>query len=69
MCKWYYQYLKGNPFGTGLGKEELLLRVAQRLSEQTSNLKALIEEISNIREVQDFFNIEPHFKGEKKFGS
>ena len=65
----YYQFFKGNHAGTGLGKDELLLRVAQRSAHRTSNPKALADAISNIRRVQDFVTREPHLEGEEVFGS
>ena len=45
----YYQFLKGDHAGTGPGKDELLLRVAQRSAQHTGNPKALADAISNIR--------------------
>ena len=65
----YYQYPKGNHAGTGPGKEELLLRVAQRSAEQTGNPRALTEAISSISGVEEFFNREPHLEDEEVFGS
>ena len=65
----YYQFLKGKNAGTGPGKEELLLRVAQRSTHCTGNPKVLADAISNIRGVQDFVTREPYLKGEEVFGS
>ena len=65
----YYQFLKGEHAGTGPGKEELLLRVAQRCTHRTGNPKVLADAISNIQGVQDFVTREPHLKGEEVFGS
>ena len=65
----YYQFLKGENAGTGPGKEELLLRVAQRSTHRTGNPKVLADAISNIRGVQDFVTREPHLEGEEVFGS
>ena len=65
----YYQFLKGDQAGTGPGKDELLLRVAQRSAHRTGNPKALADAISNIRGVQDFVTKEPHLEGEEVFGS
>ena len=65
----YYQFLKGDQAGTGPGKDELLLRVAQRSAHRTGNPKALADAISNIRGVQDFVTREPHLEGEEVFGS
>jgi hypothetical protein len=36
----YYQYLKGDRTGTGLGKEELQLRVAQRTAKRLGTPKS-----------------------------
>ena len=65
----YYQFLKGENAGTGPGKDELLLRVAQRSTHRTSNPKVLADVILNIRGVQDFVTREPHLEGEEVFGS
>ena len=65
----YYQFLKGHHAGSGSGKEELLLRVAQRAAHRTGNPRVLAEAISNIRGVQDFVSREPHLEGERVFGS
>ena len=65
----YYQFLKGENAGTGPGKEELLLRVAQRSTHRTGNPKVLADAISNIWGVQDFVTREPHLEGEEVFGS
>ena len=65
----YYQFLKGDQAGMGPGKDELLLRVAQRSAHHIGNLKALADAISNIRGVQDFVTREPHLEGEEVFGS
>ena len=37
----YYQYLNGERGGTSLGKEELLLQVAQRTTVRSGNPRAL----------------------------
>ena len=66
---WYYQFLKGKHAGTGPGKEELLLKVAQRCAHRTGNPKVLANAISNIQGVQDFVTREPHLEGEEVFGS
>ena len=65
----YYQFLKGEHVGTGPGKEELLLRVAQRCAHHTGNPKVLADAISNIWEVHDFVTREPHLEGKEVFGS
>ena len=64
----YYQFLKGE-HGMGPGKEELLLRVAQRCTHHTGNPKVVADAISNIQVVQDFVTREPHLEGEEVFGS
>ena len=70
MVRYYqYQFLKGDHARTGPGKDELLLRVAQRSAHRTGNPKALVDAISNIRGVQDFVTREPHLEGEEVFGS
>ena len=61
----YYQFLKGEHARMGLGKEELLLRVAQRSTHRTGNPKVLADTISNIRGVQDFVTREPHLEGKE----
>ena len=65
----YYQYLKGDRSGTGPGKEELKLRVAQCSAQMSSNpnrFKAVMEMMSGARE---FCTHEPHLEGEEVFGS
>ena len=66
---WYYQFLKGEYAGSGPGKEELLLRVAQRCAHRTGNPKVVADAISNIQVVQDFVTREPHLEREEVFGS
>ena len=61
----YYQFFKGDHAGTGLGKDELLLRVAQRSAHRTGNPKALADAIFNIWGVQDFVTREPHLESEE----
>ena len=65
----YYQFLKGEHAGMGPGKEELLLKVAQRCAHRTRNPKVVADAISNIRVVQNFVTREPHLEGEEVFGS
>ena len=65
----YFQFLKSHHAGSGPGKEELLLRVAQRAAHRTGNPRVQAEAISNIRGVQDFVSREPHLEGEEVFGS
>jgi hypothetical protein len=65
----FYQYLKGNGVGTGPGKEELRLRVAQRSAERSGNPKMLTDALSSLPGVAEFFSREPHLEGEEVFGS
>ena len=60
----YYQFLKSEHARTGPGKEELLLKIAQRFAHRTGNPKVLADAILNIRGVQDFVTREPHLEGE-----
>ena len=65
----YYQYLNGERSGTGLGKKELLLRVAQRTTIRSGNPRALHVALSRMPEAEEFCSREPHFEGEEVFGS
>jgi hypothetical protein len=65
----YYQFLKGENPGTGPGKEELLLRVAQRYAERTGNPKGLNDAMATVPGVGEYCTREPHFEGEEVFGS
>ena len=65
----YYQYLNGDRAGTGPGKEELLLRVAQRTTIRSGNPKALHAALSRMPGAEEFCSREPHFEGEEVFGS
>ena len=65
----YYQYLNGDRAGTGPGKEELLLRVAQRTTVRSGNPKALHAALSRMPGAEEFCSREPHFEGEEVFGS
>jgi hypothetical protein len=65
----YYQFLKGEYAGIGLGKEELMLRVAQRSALRSGNPKALNVATAKIPGVEEFCTREPHFEGEEVFGS
>jgi hypothetical protein len=65
----YYQYLKGELPGTGLGKEELMLRVAQRSAQRSRNPKVLNAGIAKMLGAAEFCTREPHFEGEEVFGS
>ena len=65
----YYQFLKGENAGTGPGKEELLLRVAQRYAQRTGNPKGLNDAMAAIPGLGDYCTREPHLEGEEVFGS
>ena len=65
----YYQYLNGERPGTGPGKDELLLRVAQRTAEKSGNPKALHAALSKMPGADEFCTRRPHFEGEEVFGS
>ena len=65
----YYQYLNGERGGTGLGKEELLLRVAQRTTVRSRDPRALHAALSRMPGAEEFCSQEPHFEGEEVFGS
>ncbi|MGH2414804.1 MAG: hypothetical protein ACRDEA_14165, partial [Microcystaceae cyanobacterium] len=67
----YYQYLNGDKAGTGPGKEELLLPVAQRTAQRTAqrsgNPKSLHQALANMPGAQGFCTREPHLQGEEVF--
>jgi hypothetical protein len=65
----YYQFLKGEYAGTGPGKEELMLRVAQRSALRSGNPKALNVAMAKMPGAEEFCTREPHFEGEEVFGS
>jgi hypothetical protein len=65
----YYQFLKGEYVGTGPGKEELMLRVAQRSALQSGNPKTLNVTTAKMPASEEFCTREPHFEGEEVFGS
>jgi hypothetical protein len=65
----YYQFLKGEYAGTGPGKEELMLRIAQRSVLRSGNPKALNVAMAKMPGVEEFCTREPHFEGEEVFGS
>lgn len=65
----YYQFLKGEGAGTGPGKEELMLRVAQRSAQRSGNPKALNIASAKMPGAEEFCTREPHFEGEEVFGS
>jgi hypothetical protein len=65
----YYQFLKGEYVGTGPGKEELMLRVAQRSALRSGNSKALNVTMTKMPGAKEFCTREPYFEGEEVFGS
>jgi hypothetical protein len=65
----YYQFLKGEYAGTGPGKEELMLWVAQRSALRSGNPKALNVAMAKMPGTEEFCTREPHFEGEEVFGS
>jgi hypothetical protein len=65
----YYQYLMGDWAGTGLGKEELQLRAAQRTAKQTRDPKVLNVAMAKLPGVELYCTREPHLAGEEVFGS
>lgn len=65
----YYQFLKGERPGTGPGKEELSLRVAQRYAQRTGNPKGLNDAMASVPGVAEYCTREPHLEGEEIFGS
>ena len=60
--------MKGDHIGTGLRKEELQLRAAQRRAEQTGDPKVLNVAIANLLGAEVFCTCEPHLVGEEVFG-
>jgi hypothetical protein len=65
---WYYQYLKGDRVGTGLGKEELQLRAAQCTAERTGDPKVLNVAMAKLLGAELFCTCAPHMAGEEVFG-
>ena len=65
----YYQYLKDDCVGTGPGKEELQLCIAQRRAKRTGDLKILNVAIANLPRADLFCTCEPHLAGKEVFGS
>jgi hypothetical protein len=65
----YYQYLKGDGAGTGPGKEELQLRVAQHTAERTGDPKVLNVAMAKLPGAELFCTRAPHMPGEEVFGS
>ena len=66
---WYYQYLKGDRVGTGLGKDELQLCTAQRRAERTGDPKVLNVAIANLPGAEVFCTRNLHLASEEVFGS
>jgi hypothetical protein len=64
----YYQYLKGELVGIGLGLEELMLRVAQYSAQRSRNSKVLNATITKMPRAAKFCTRKPHFEGEEVFG-
>jgi hypothetical protein len=65
----YYQYLKGDRAGTGLGKEELQLRAAQCTAERTKGPKVLNVAMAKLPGAELFCTRSPHMAGEEVFSS
>jgi hypothetical protein len=65
----YYQYLKGDRASTGLGKEELQLRAAQRTTEQTRDPKVLNVAMAKLLGTELFYTCAPHMAREEVFSS
>ena len=65
----YYQYLKGDCIGTGLGKEKLQLCAASHRAKQTGDPKVLNVAIANLLGAEVFCTCEPHLAGKEVFGS
>jgi hypothetical protein len=65
----YYQYLKGELIGTGPGKEELMLRIAQRSAQRSGNPKVLNAAIAKMPGAAKFCTWQSHFEGEEVFSS
>jgi hypothetical protein len=65
----YYQYFKDELTGTELGKEELMLCVAQRSAQRSGNPKVLNAAVAKMPRMTKFCTREIHFEGEEVFGS
>jgi hypothetical protein len=65
----YYQYLKGERAGIGLGKGELQLRAAQRTAKWTGDPKVLKVAIAKLPRAELFCTREPYLVGEEVLGS
>ena len=63
----YYQYLNGERAGSGPGKEELLMRVAQRTAQRSGNPKSLHQALANMPGAEGFCTRDPHLEGEEVF--
>jgi hypothetical protein len=65
----YYQYLKGDRPGTGPGKEELKLRIAQRSAQKSGDPNHLKLAMAKMPGAEEFCTRQPHLEGEEVFGS
>lgn len=65
----YYQYPKGGAAGSGLSREELRLRTAQRRAHRTGDPSSLNAAVMNMPGAQDFCTHEAHLEGAEVFGS
>jgi hypothetical protein len=65
----YYQFLKGELPRTGPRREELMPRVAQCSTQRSRNPNILNATIAKMPGAAKFYTWEPHFEGEKVFGS
>jgi hypothetical protein len=65
----YYQFLKGELTGTGPGKEELMLCVAQHSTQRSGNPKVLNAAVAKMLGAAEFSTQKSHFEGEEVFGS
>ena len=65
----YYQFLKGERAGTGLGKEELRLHVAHKATSRIGNLKPLYEALASMPRASTFCTREPYLEEEEVFVS
>ena len=69
QCLAYYQFLKGENPGTGLSKEELKLRRAQRSAAKTGNSKPLHEAILKMSGGDEWCTRTPHLEEKEEFVS
>ena len=65
----FHQYLKGNQLGNGLGKEKLLLKVAQCSNQHFENLKVPNDTMAKTPRIAKFCNHVLYMEGEEMFGS